>query len=212
VLRLLLALLVVLGGLPLCLDTLLRTIDARHRVPEDPLWLAIGLMAGLALVFTRRPNWFLHTMLHEASHLLMARMLGVRVHRFMASDGSGGEVQHAAVGPLRSALISLAPYTVPLVLGPLLIARALTPEGWPRCVLSALCAVAFITHLTGLVHNIRLNLRDPAGDLAKVGRPLALASIACVLLLVTAWSIAVLWDDTWRPFHRLVRVHRQTEA
>jgi hypothetical protein len=120
----------------------------------------------------------------------------------MASDGRGGEVEHAQTGPVRTTLIALAPYTIPLVLGPLLAARALTPEGPARSVLTALCAIAYLTHLTGLIHNIRLNLRDAKGDLAKVGRPLALTVIACMALLTTALAISVLWDDTWRPFHR----------
>jgi hypothetical protein len=102
---------------------------------------------------------------------------------------------------LRGALISLAPYAIPLVLGPLLLARALSPEGLVRSLLSAACAIAYVTHLTGLIHNVRLNLRDPKGDLAKVGRPLALTLILCMALLVTALAIAVLWDGTWRPFH-----------
>jgi hypothetical protein len=202
VLRFLLALLVLLAGVPICLDVMLEVIDARRHAPEDPLWFAGGLLLGVALIFFKRPNWLLHTALHEACHWLACLALGVRVHRVMASDGRGGEVEHAHTGPVRTALIALAPYIVPLVLGPLLIARAFTPEGLTRSLLAALCAIAYLTHLTGLVHNVRLNLRDPKGDLAKVGRPLALVVILCGVLLVTALTIAVLWDDTWRPFHR----------
>jgi hypothetical protein len=202
VLRFLIALLVLLAGVPLCLGVLLDVIDARRHEPEDPLWFTAGLLLGLALIFFKRPNWLLHTALHEACHWLACLLLGVRVHRVMASDGRGGEVEHAQTGPVRTALISLAPYTVPLVLGPLLLARALTPECWARSLLTAFCAVAYLTHLTGLVHNIRLNLRDPKGDLAKTGRPLALVVICCGVILTTALTIAVLWDDTWRPFHR----------
>jgi hypothetical protein len=202
VLRFLVALLVLLGGVPLCVDLLLRVIDIRRHAPEDPIWLALGLLLGLALIFFKRPNWLLHTALHEACHWLACLALGVRVHRVMASDGRGGEVEHAQTGPVRTTLIALAPYTVPLVLGPLLLARALTAEGWARSLLTALAAIAYLAHLTGLVHNIRLNLRDPKGDLAKAGRPLALVVILCGAILVTALTIAVLWDDTWRPLHR----------
>ena len=197
-LRVLLALLVLLAGVPLCLEVLLRTIDARRHASEDPLWLAAGLMLGVVLIFTKRPNWLLHTAQHEACHWLACVLLGVRVHRVMASDGRGGEVEHAVVGPVRTTLIALAPYTLPLVLGPLLLARALTPEGAVRSLLSAACAIAYLTHVTGLIHNIRLNLFDPKGDLVKVGRPLALALILCANLLLTAFAISVLWDETWR--------------
>ncbi|MBA2480662.1 MAG: hypothetical protein H0V44_08370, partial [Planctomycetes bacterium] len=99
----------------------------------------------------------------------------------------------AQVGRLRASLIALAPYTLPLVLVPLLAGRWFAPEGALRSLLSALAVVAYVTHLTALVHNIRLNFRDPTGDLALVGRPLAIIAIVCALILVTAGTIVVLW-------------------
>lgn len=195
--RLLLALLAGLLVVPLCVDVLLRTIAVRRHAPEDPIWVAAGLIGGVVLIFTRRPNWLVHTILHETCHLLACVLLGVRVHRIEASDGRGGVVEHAPVGPLRTLLIALAPYVVPLVLAPLLLARWLTPEGPARGLLSFLAAVAYVTHLTGVIHNVRLNLRDPKGDLAAVGRPLALLLILAMGMLVTALAIRVLWEGSW---------------
>ncbi len=194
VLRFVLALVFAIVVVPLCLDTLLRTIEPRRHVPEDPLWMATGLMLGVVLIFVKRPNWLLHTMIHEACHLLACVILGVKVHKVMASDGRGGEVEHQATGPIRTALIALAPYVIPLVLGPVLLARHLAPEGPVRSVLSLLAPIAYVTHLTALIHNVRLNLRDAKGDLAKVGRLFALTIIIGMLMLVTALTIAVLWD------------------
>lgn len=193
VLRFVLAVLFAIVVVPMCLDTLLRTIEPRRHVPEDPLWMAAGLMLGVVLIFVKRPNWLLHTMIHEACHFLACLLLGVKVHKVMASDGRGGEVEHQSTGPLRTVLIALAPYTIPLVLGPILLWRHVAPEGPLRSALSLLTSIAYITHLTGLIHNVRLNLRDPKGDLAKVGRLLALTIILGMLMLVTALTIVVLW-------------------
>lgn len=196
VLRLLLGVLAAAALVPACLRLLLAVIADRHRVPEDPLALALGLMLGVILVFVRRPNWFLHTLVHETAHLLACTLLGVRVYRLVASDGQGGEVRHAATGPVRTGIIALAPYVVPLILLPLLVARALVPESPARAVLSCLCALAYPSYLTGLFHNIRLNLGDAQGDLAAVGRLLALSLILCGALLTTAAAVVVLWDDS----------------
>jgi hypothetical protein len=193
VVRLALALLLVAVGLPICLQVLLDITGERRHIPEEALPMACGLAAGLLVIFLKRPNWLLHTLVHEACHGLACLLLGVKVHRVMASDGSGGVVEHAHVGRVRTALIALAPYTIPLLLAPLLIGRWLAPEGSYRSALSAVAVTAYVTHLTALVHNIRLNFRDPKGDLAQVGRPLALVAIVCALILVTAVTIVVLW-------------------
>ncbi len=191
--RLALAVLVLCVGLPASVQVLLDVTATRRHLPEEAMAMACGLAIGLLIIFLRRPNWLLHTMVHEACHGLACLMMGVKVHRVMASDGRGGVVEHAPVGRLRTAVISLAPYTLPLLLAPLLIARWFSPEGALRSVLSALAVIAYVTHLTALTHNIRLNLRDPKGDLAVVGRALSLAVIGCVLILVTAATIVVLW-------------------
>jgi len=182
---------------PAAAQVLMATVNHHRHAPVDAWWVGLGLALGLVVTLWRRPNWFIHTLIHETCHLLVATALLVPVHRLVVSDGRGGQVEHQATGPLRSALIALAPYTLPLVLAPLLIARALTGEGTARGILSAACALGYITHLTGLFHNLRLNLRDATGDLARVGRVLSLAVIATVLQLVTAWTCAVLWSGTW---------------
>jgi len=186
---------------PAAAQVLMATISRHHDVPRDGWWIGLGLVVGLAVTVLRRPNWFIHTLIHETCHLLVATVLLVPVHRLVVSDGRGGQVEHQATGPLRAALIALAPYTLPLLLAPLLVARALTAQGTARGILSAACALAYVTHLTGLFHNLRLNLRDATGDLAKVGRVLSLALIATVLQLVTAWTCSVLWSDTWYTWH-----------
>jgi len=182
---------------PAAAQVLKATVIHHRHPPLDAWWVGLGVALGLVVTVWHRPNWFIHTLIHETCHLLVATALLVPVHRLVVSDGRGGQVEHQATGPLRSALIALAPYTLPLVLAPLLLARALTAEGTARGILSAACALGYITHLTGLFHNLRLNLRDATGDLARVGRVLSLAVIATVLQLVTAWTCAVLWSDTW---------------
>jgi hypothetical protein len=196
VLRFLLGLVACATLVPLCGQVLLEVIGSRHRPPEDLQALAIGLGLGLVLVLLRRPNWFLHTLTHETCHLIACWLLGVKVHKLSASDGHGGEVSHQETGPVRTTIIALAPYLMPLYLGPLLLARALTPESPWRELLTGVCALAYPAHLTGLVHNVRTNFIDSRGDLAIAGRLLSLGLILCGVLLLTALAIIVLWDDS----------------
>ncbi len=199
--RFLLGVVALITLLPAATMALGSVVAERQRAPPDPLWVAGGLLLGMGLMVLRRPNWFLHTLQHEACHLIACWGLGVRVHRLVASDGQGGEVSHSAVGPVRTGIIALAPYVLPLLLAPLLVARALVPEGTARSVLSAGCALAYPLHLVAVFHNVRLNLFDSKGDFAQVGRLFALAVTLGAALLTTAAAVAVLWADTpvrWR--------------
>jgi hypothetical protein len=192
------ALLLAVFALPWCWLELRRQWlvhigHARDPFPEDPISVAIGVAVGLGLVFWKRPNWFIHTTIHELCHLLVCMLLFVPVHSFRASRGQGGEVTHDRPDALRDTLIAIAPYVVPLLLVPCLLAVRLVPDGRWHALASGLAGFAYVHHVQGLWHNVRLNFWGKDSDLVKVGRPLSLVLIAGGLLLVTAWSIAQLW-------------------
>jgi hypothetical protein len=153
------------------------------------LWIAGGFVAGILWIIWRRPNWLIHTFIHEACHALACLLLGVRIRNFQASDGKGGKVVHDKVDALRGTIIALAPYTLPLVLLPLLLWRAFNGHlPW----LSGLVTFFWVYHLHGLYHNVRLNFWGKQADLSKAGKPLSIAAIATALFLVTAWTLRIL--------------------
>ncbi len=180
-------------ALPWCVAVLLSAITHHQYWPRFPVAVIIGTGLGLGFLFLRRPNLLLHTLVHEACHALLCLLLFVRLRGIRATDGRGGEVEHDQADPLRTTLIAIAPYTLPLLLGPALLARMWWHEGIAAMILAGLCAFLFITHLQGLALNIRLNFWGSDADLPKVGRFLALVLIAGVLLLLTAAVINVLW-------------------
>jgi hypothetical protein len=186
---------VVLGffALPWCLGLLLDTIHLHQHWPRFPAATATGFALGLGFWFLRKPNALIHTLVHEACHALLCLLLFVRIRGIRATDGRGGEVEHDQADPLRSTLIAIAPYTVPLLVGPALLARMYWSHDWPGAILSGVVAFLFLTHLQGLVLNIRINFWGSDADLPKVGRFLALVLIAGCLLLLTTAVIAVLW-------------------
>lgn len=181
-------------ALPWCVDLLLDTTRLHRHWPLHPWAMAAGVVLAFAVILLRKPNWLVHTLIHEACHGLMCALLFVRVRGVRATDGRGGEVEHDAVDPVRSSLIAIAPYTVPFLLGPALIARWWWRDGTAGQILSAVVAFLFISHLVGLAYNIRFNFWGDGADLPKVGRFLALVLIACVLLLLTTATIHVLWS------------------
>jgi hypothetical protein len=199
IISLVVAVLLAVFALPWCWlqlrhQWLLHIANARDPFPDDPMSVAIGLLVGCALVWWKRPNWFIHTTIHELCHLLMCMLLLVPVHSFRASRGQGGEVVHdAAPDALRSTLISIAPYVVPLLLVPCLLAAHLLPEGRWHALASGLAGFAAVHHVQGLFHNVRLNFWGKDSDLVKIGRPLSLVLIVGALALVAAWTISVLW-------------------
>ena len=144
--------------------------------------------------FMEKPNWLIHTLIHEACHALMCIIFFVKIHDFRATHGQGGVVAHDKTDPLRHLFILLAPYTIPLVLGPLLLARwywADHPSAMPW--LQAACAWAIIHHLHGLYHNIRINFWGKDADLTKAGKPLSVVVIATVLLATLGLTARVIW-------------------
>ena len=161
--------------------------------PSHPQATAIGAGVGVALILWRKPNRLVHTLIHEACHAILCLVLCVPVRSFQASDGNGGQVVHDKTDPLRTILICLAPYTLPLLLAPALVASSWVPGGELRRVLAGLIALLYIHHLQGLFRNVRLNFWGTQADLSKAGKVLSLVSIATVLMLVTNWTLSRLW-------------------
>ena len=191
---------VVVGGaawallVPWCWGVLVRRWGEVSGSPPEEYALFAGLMLGLVLAFWRRPNLFLHTWLHESAHALMCLLLFVRVGAFQATAGQGGEVRHEPVNLLRAIPILIAPYVLPMILGPILLARWLSPDGLLRSGLTFACGVALFMHLHGLVLNLRFNTVGAAADIPRVGHLLAFALIATSLLLLAAAAVVVVWS------------------
>ncbi|HEX3134075.1 MAG TPA: hypothetical protein VHX44_10900 [Planctomycetota bacterium] len=191
---------VVVGGaawallVPWCWGVLTTQLHAVTGAPPEEYALFAGLVVGLALAFWHRPNLFIHTWLHESAHALVCLLLFVRVGAFRATAGQGGEVRHEPVDPLRTVPILIAPYVLPLILGPILFARWLSPDGLLRSGLTFACGTALFMHLHGLALNLRLNTFGAAADIPRVGHLLAFALIVAALLLIAAATVVVLWS------------------
>lgn len=187
----------VVGGLllPPVLSWVVTLVQARWTLPQDPWAVAVGAGLGLLMMLLWRPSWFWHTWVHEHCHLVACLVLFTKVRGLSATDGRGGAVDYDAVDALRGTLIAIAPYTLPLLLLPLLLAQELLPAGPWRQVATGLVALAFFTHLHGLWHNIRLNLTGSDSDLVRTGRPLAAVLIVLGLALTVALVLFALWGD-----------------
>jgi hypothetical protein len=196
IVRLLIALALAAGLLPLAWEVLAWALRGVRWPPPDVWAVSSGGAAGVGLMLWRRPNWFLHTAIHELCHLVACCLLLVRPTGISITDGRGGAVEHLQTGPIRSTLIAIAPYTLPLLLAPALGARHLLaddPGPW-RTALSALSAFLAVTHLHALYHNIRINITGDQSDLVRVGRPLSAVLIAIALMLIAAWTLVALWS------------------
>ena len=194
--RLLVAVALGAGLGPICVDVLQWSARVvRWPLPDIAATLG-GAAIGLLFLFWRKPNWFIHTAVHELCHLVLCLLVFVRPTGITVTDGRGGTVEHIETDAVRSTLIQIAPYTLPLLLIPVLVVRhfIITDPGPWRQVLSGAVAFFAITHLQALYHNIRINLSGDQADLVKVGRPLAFVLIALALMLVVAWIIRALWS------------------
>ena len=180
-------------ALPWCLSVLITTIERHAYWPRFPVAIGVGAAVGIILMFVRRPNLLFHTFVHEACHALLCLLTFVRIRGVSFTDGRGGQVEHDQADPVRTTLIAIAPYTVPLLLGPALLARLWWHDEIASHALSGVCAFLFVAHLHGLALNIRLNFWGTEADLPRVGRFLALVVILGTLLLLTAGTIEVLW-------------------
>lgn len=193
--RLLVAIALAVGLGPICFDVLHWAARGLRWPPPDAAATVGGAALGVLFILWRKPNWFIHTAVHELCHLTVCLLVFVRPTGISVTDGRGGAVEHIETGPIRSTLIQIAPYTVPFLLAPVLISRQFIitePDPW-RHVLSAAAAFLCVHHLQALYHNIRINLSGDQADLVKVGRPLSFVLIALSLLLVSAWAIRALW-------------------
>lgn len=102
-----------------------QDVLGRPAAPEA-MSLALGAVAGLIAAAWAR-GWVgrLTTLVHEFGHSLMAMALGLRVHWVVLNRDGGGLTAHAARGPIRSTMVSLAGYLAPVtVAGSLLLATA----------------------------------------------------------------------------------------
>ncbi len=195
-----LAALLAVTALPWCWTVLrgawrLAITQAQGPWPADPLAVACGVVAGVCLTVWKRPNWFVHTAIHELCHLLVCMLLFVPVNSFRATRGQGGEVTHHRIDAVRETLIAIAPYTLPLVLLPCLLALHFAPAGPWHALASGCTGFASVLHLIGLFHNVRLNARGAGSDLVKIGRPLSMVLILGTLMLVAAWVITLLGES-----------------
>lgn len=188
-----LAVLIALGALPLLARWVAHVWQGLVGQPQDPTQLAAGVGLGALLVWWRRPNWLVHTTIHETCHALVCILLLVPVRQFQVSDGQGGAVLHDRVDWLRTTVIAIAPYTLPLLLAPALIAQQFATPTWRPTATFAVGLLA-MHHLHGLWHNVRLNFIGRQSDLARIGRLLSLVLIACALLALSGWIMLVLWE------------------
>lgn len=199
---------VVVGGaawallVPWCWGVLAQVwrVHASKGAPPDEYALFAGLTLGLLGMVWTKPNQLLHTWLHETAHALMCVLLFVRVGSISATAGQGGETRHAPVDPLRAVPILIAPYVLPMILGPLLLARWLCPPGIMQGILAFLCGTGILMHLHGLWLNLRYNSFGAGADIPRVGHLLAYALVVSSLLVLAAASAAVLWGaqpPTW---------------
>jgi hypothetical protein len=155
----------------------------------------IGGGSAVLWAIWRQPNWFIHTLVHEACHAILCVVLFVKVKSFAASDGQGGAVVHTKVDPLRTVLIAIAPYTLPLILGVALLVRmfVFSLPGLGQIIMDGVCAALFVHHVDALYHNVKINITGKQSDLVRVGRPLSLVLIATALSWTAAWTVIVLW-------------------
>ena len=196
IIRWIIAALLAVSALPWAFYILVQTWqDKGHALPqEDLVAIGVGALVGVLLVFWKRPNAFVHTFIHEACHAILCLLLGVKVTSFQVTGDQGGAVGHESVDPFRGTIISIAPYTLPLLLAIALLFRMWFNEpSQGRTVLSGLCALLFIHHLQALYHNVRINMWGKQADLVKVGRPLSAVLIAIALCFTACWTILVLW-------------------
>jgi len=182
---------------PICFDILQWAARVVRWPLPDTVSTIAGSVLGVAFACWRRPSWFAHTWVHEHAHVVVYVALHLRwPSGLYVSDGKGGEVEHFETDAVRSVLVRIAPYTLPLLLTPVLLVRhfAVTEPGPWRHVFSGLAAFLIIHHVQALYHNVRINISGDQSDLVKVGRPLSFVLIALAMLLLAAWTIRALWS------------------
>jgi len=182
-------------AVPASASSFFEALLQRAAAPPPDLWwvLLLGLIAGALVSWRLRNSVFVHAWVHEATHAVVAALLLVKVDFFVAKPDGSGQIQHASSGNLRNAIISLAPYSFPLVLGPMLLVREILRPGLPVAIASFLSAGAVVFHLAFLWRNLRVNFPRPGSDIAKTGRVASTGVIAVSLIWVLRWSMEALW-------------------
>ena len=174
-LRAVIGVLLAILALPWCFHLLVVQLRLAHGAPWHPWALSAGLLLAAGLV------WCV--------------ALRVRITAFQATDGRGGAVLHQKVDPVRTTIIALAPYTLPLLLAPLLLVRQflVTVPSTGGAIATFLVGFLTVHHLHGLYHNVRINFWGRQADLTRAGKILSLVVILGIHCLLAAWWVAVLW-------------------
>jgi hypothetical protein len=115
---------------------------AAGAAPESAL---LGASAALALVAVsgvwRTAPRYLVTVAHEGGHALVAALLGRGVRSITIDEGSGGETRYGSGSRLGNALVLIAGYTAPSLLG----------LGGAALIASGRSAAALLVALVGLL-------------------------------------------------------------
>ena len=155
----------------------------------DQAALLVGLAVGLLLAYWYRSQHFLQTLHHECCHALTCLILGVPVKAFSVSDQSGGAVVHGAVDPLRTTVISLAPYVLALPIMLLLVLLLLFDGAWLRWSCLGLVGALLPPHYRSLWSQVRRNWRGRESDLYRAGWLLSIAVIVVAQVLLLGWIL-----------------------
>lgn len=177
------------------------------------LWPVLLIAEGVILYFGQRRLFFelyTHsklaayalaapgTVLHELSHWLMCKLVGVRTGRVTLfrprREGSSitlGQVEHASADPLRLTLVSIAPLLfVPALLvgiGVLLYGTELLQHPW-----DAIWGSAWYLKLAGLYLLLSTSsaaFPSPGDHIPVVGMVLLLALTALIVILVSPQTL-----------------------
>lgn len=178
---------------PLSWAAFTQALDNAPRLPRDPWFLLAGMLIGLVSQVTGRPSLLFRAIVHESAHALACLVLFVPIRGFMASRTEGGFVQHVKTGPIRTVLILIAPYVLPLLLAPPLIVAFFQhqPSPW-REIVTAWCGGATIVHVGHLLWNMRHNWWGKESDLRRIGWPLSLILIALAAIWIGVAWLAIL--------------------
>lgn len=154
----------------------------------SPFTIGFGVFLLLYAILFRGRITFIEVFEHEMSHLLVGKLFFRDVQELLVNADTGGHV--AFRQGINNFVILLAPYTIPLLTIPLLIARLLLPPPIAQ-VLDFLIGFTLAFHFVGLFKEFRFRQTD----LKRSGYAF---SISAVLLVSAIWlvvAVAVVIDD-----------------
>ena len=161
-----------------------------RRDLTHPLWLGMGLYAGLFVVWIRKLGGFWQTFEHELTHTLFALLFFQRIEGFTATAGKGGQVQHSGRWG-GNFVISLAPYFFPtLTLVPLGVLFLVPPSIKPYVVGAVGFTLAY--HLFATIRDARP--RQP--DLTRHGLLFSYTMIVLLNLICLGLVLTLTLSDT----------------